>query len=168
MTISYTALQAAISSAASNTTTAVGNKLNKGSTTTPAAFPGGFYTHNSVDYTKVQTLTTGTTLTHDYRDGSIVQITNQSTPSDIVLTNVQFSAVSSSKFVTIPFRLIFFASGSGSAPQITSVNGVAVAANHVPGAGTSHVDEDRVTVDYQIIIPNTGGADVYYTRSLAL
>jgi hypothetical protein len=163
VTISYTALQAAISNAASNTTTAVGNKLNKGTNSVAAAFPGGFYTYSAGNVSKDVTLPDPSTLTHDYRQGNIVRMTGYGNITAVVLTNVPYVGPSSSNKVLVPFTLIYNPSGSTTVPQITTVNGASPSFNRIKGSA-SVSDGDYVIVKYFILVPDSGSPEVYYER----
>jgi hypothetical protein len=165
VTISYTALQAAISAAASNTTTSVGNKLNKGTNSVAAAFPGGFYTYSAGNISKDVTLPDPSTLTHDYRQGNIVRMTSTGNVTGITLTNVPYVGPSSSNKVLVPFTLVYAPSGSTTVPQITTVNGATPSFNKI-GGSASVTNGDFVIVNYFILVPATGSPEVYYARDI--
>lgn len=163
MTLSYTALQTAISNASSNTTTAVGNKLKKGTSSTPAVFPGGFSAYSAGAVIKKVSLPDPSALTHDYRLGSIVQVTGTANITGITLTNVPFVGPSSNEKMLVPFTLIFLPSGSTTPPSITSINGVTP--NFNKGAeSTSVSDPEYVIVTYAILMPDSGAADVFWSK----
>jgi hypothetical protein len=166
VTISYTALQAAIAAAASNTTSKVGEKLVKGTNSTPASFPGGFYAYSAGGISKDVTLPDGSQLTHDYRQGNIVRMTGYGNITNIVLTNVPYVGPSSTNKVLAPFTLVYSPSSSTTVPQITTVNGASPSFNR--GSSNTVSDGDYVIVNYFILVPDSGSPEVYYSRTLHL
>ena len=168
MTISYTALQTAISNAQSALNTKVGARLDKGTNTTAASLPGGIYAFS--EGTIVKNIVSLGTVTYDYRQGAIANDVSYGHISDIVLTNVPYVGPSSSTKVLVPFTLIWLPDSTTTVPTITSVNGTAVSFNKIDGSGGAGTvsNGDRVVINYRILIPNTGGAEVYITRNLYL
>lgn len=162
MTIDYTALQAAIADAETNTTNALALKLDRGTNSTPAFFPGGFVHYSNSNRTKNVTLSDPDTLTHDYREGSVVEVTSVGNITGIVLTNVPYTAVNSTVGGLAPFTLIFQPSGSTTAPNITSINGVATDFSKFSGSAAVS-DPERVVVEYKISLVFGSPAQVYYT-----